>query len=241
MDWLDPILADPSLLLNPQTIIRIGGLTLLVLVVFAETGLLVGFFLPGDSLLFTAGMLTALHILPSDLFTVMGSLMLATFAGDQLGYWIGRTGGKRVFQRPKSWVFRPEYVTMTRTFYDKYGAVTLIAGRFLPIIRTFAPVMAGVAHMPYYRFLTFSAIGGIAWPGTLVPVGYFLGQIPIIQRNYEYLVLALVVGTAIPIVTFIRKARKQAAVDKAEQEQAQSQAAHAVEAAMHAPKAEEQA
>jgi membrane-associated protein len=215
MEWLDPILNNPSLLLNPQTIIRIGGLTLLCLVVFAETGLLVGFFLPGDSLLFTAGMLTALGLIPASLLVVLISLSLSTFAGDQVGYWIGRVSGPRVFKREKSWFFRPEYVTMTRTFYDKYGSITLVAGRFLPIIRTFAPVLAGVAHLDYGKFLGFSALGAILWPLSLTSLGYFLGQLEIVQNNYEYLVLALVVFTAIPIISFVRTARKQQKADEA--------------------------
>ncbi|MCX8112528.1 MAG: VTT domain-containing protein [Bacteroidia bacterium] len=197
-------------LFNPKTIIYFGGIGLLALVVFAETGLLIGILFPGDSLLFTAGLLTAVRVIHLPVQLVIGIIGLAAFLGDQSGYWIGWRTGKALFDRPKSLIFRPEYVQLTKKFYQKYGAAVLILGKFLPVVRTFAPLLAGVIQMPYRKFISVSAVGSVAWPVTLVSVGYFLGNIPWVQQYYGWIVLGMIVVTTGPIVwRILKESRKR--------------------------------
>ena len=195
-------------LFNPKTLIYVGGIGLLMAVVFAETGLLVGIIFPGDSLLFTAGLLTAVRVIALPLPLVTGLIALAAFLGDQSGYWIGWRTGKAIFSRPKSFFFRPEYVEMTRNFYKKYGKWVLVLGKFLPIVRTFAPLLAGVIQLPYRQFLVVSVVGASLWPMVLVPAGYFLGNVPWVQVYYEWIVLGIVLITTVPILWRLWKARK---------------------------------
>jgi membrane-associated protein len=203
-DWI-------SALFSPKTIIYYGGMLLLLAVVFAETGLMIGILFPGDSLIFTAGLLTRVDILQHDWPVVAGLIALAAFLGDQSGYFIGWRTGRALFQRPKSLLFRPEYVTMTRNFYQKYGAWVLILGKFLPVIRTFAPLLAGVVEMRYPIFVLMSALGSAAWPFTLVPIGYYLGGLPWVEANYHWIILGLVLVTTGPvIIRLITAARNKA-------------------------------
>ncbi|MFN7878441.1 MAG: DedA family protein, partial [Sphingobacteriia bacterium] len=184
MEWFDTVIGFFQEAVNPESIIKYGGLWLLFLVIFAETGLLIGFFLPGDSLLFTAGLLAADPALSTThasffefgYFSVLFFISISAVVGDNVGYYIGRRYGPRIFVRPESRIFRPEYVQMTRQFFDKHGAKALVLGRFLPIIRTFAPVLAGVAHLEYRRFMFFNLLGGLLWVGGLVSLGYWLGR-----------------------------------------------------------------
>ncbi|GIV22640.1 MAG: membrane protein [Bacteroidia bacterium] len=197
-------------LFNPKTIIHLGGMGLLMAVVFAETGLMVGIIFPGDSLLFTAGLLTSVGVLQLPFYAVAGLIALAAFLGDQSGYWIGWRAGKALFQRPKSFFFRPEYIQLTREYYQKYGAGILILGKFLPIVRTFAPLLAGVIEMTYRHFLIVSLIGAVAWPSVLVTAGYFLGNIPWVQTYYEWIIVGMVVVTTGPIIwRIIRESRQK--------------------------------
>lgn len=211
MEWLDQFWDFLGKLLNPRTIIQMGGIFLLAAVVYAETGLLVGFFLPGDSLLFTAGLLTAQDVIDYPLVVVVLTVALAAVLGDITGYTIGARLGPRVFRRRESLLFKPEYVTMTRQFYEKHGGRALILGRYLPIIRTFAPVFAGVVRMPLRRFVLFSILGALTWAGVLIPVGYFLGAvIPNLEDYLGYIVIGLVVVTTVPIIhTLRRETRKR--------------------------------
>jgi len=195
-------------LFNPKTLIHLGGIGLVMGVVFAETGLLVGIIFPGDSLLFTAGLLTAVGVLKLPFVTVAAFIALAAFLGDQSGYWIGWRTGRALFSRPKSLFFRPEYVTLTRDFYRKYGSWVLILGKFLPIVRTFAPLLAGVIEMPYWKFLFMSSLGSLAWPAVLVSAGYFLGEVPWVQAYYEWIIVALVVVTTGPILWRVARAAR---------------------------------
>lgn len=224
-------------LVNPQSIIHYGGLWLLVFVIFAETGLLVGFFLPGDSLLFTAGLLSAdpkfggterifdLHIANLLIFVTVAAIL-----GDSLGYYIGKRGGPKVFNRPKSWFFKPEYVTTTSKFYQKHGDKTLIIGRFLPIVRTFAPVLAGVVALEYRRFVSYNVIGGVLWVFSLTLMGYFLGSsFPWIREYYEYFVIGFVLVTTVPIVRMIIKESKARKAQNKTDEELAEEAQHDVE------------
>ncbi len=183
---------------------------LLLAVVFAETGLMIGIIFPGDSLIFTAGLVTRVGILDHPWPLVAILIATAAFLGDQSGYFIGWRTGIALFSRQKSLFFRPEYVTMTRNFYQRYGAWVLILGKFLPVIRTFAPLLAGVVSMRYFLFVSMSLIGSLAWPFILVPVGYYLGGIEWVHENYHWIIIAIVVVTTGPvIVRLIRAARSK--------------------------------
>lgn len=198
-------------LMHPQSIIHYGGLYLLVIVVFAETGVMVGFFLPGDSLLFTAGLLTAAGVIDNSIFTVLISVSLAAILGDNLGYFVGKKMGQSLFKKKESWLFKPEYVTITKQFYDKHGGKALIVGRFLPIIRTFAPILAGVVNLEYSKFILYSITGGVLWVFSLILAGYFLGRyVPGVKEYLEYIIIFMVIVTAIPIVKTFLKERAEA-------------------------------
>lgn len=156
------------------------GIFAIIFVIFAESGLLIGFFLPGDSLLFTAGALYATGILPGNvplsihLFIVL--LFLAAFLGDTVGYWFGRKAGPRIFKKPDARIFKQSYIQQAQNFYEKHGGKTIIMARFVPIVRTFAPIVAGAAKMEYKKFLTFNIIGGLAWTVGITYLGYFAGK-----------------------------------------------------------------
>ena len=200
--------------LDPKSLIDDVGLWGVFAVVFAESGLLVGFFLPGDSLLFTAGFLAsgpssvdeALHL-------PLGFLLIGTFvaavAGDQVGYLLGRRAGPAIFRRPNSRFFKQENVDKAHAFFDKYGAKTIVLARFVPIVRTFAPVVAGVSRMTYRTFVTFNVIGGFLWAIGVTLLGYFLGQVDVIEENLELAILTVVAISLLPIVRELWLSRRQ--------------------------------
>lgn len=174
-------------------------------VVFAETGLLVGFIFPGDSLLFTVGVVAGAGKL--DIVSICAVLVVASILGDQSGYFIGHRTGPAIFNRPDSRFFKQEYVRRTHHFYEKHGGKTLIYAKFIPIIRTFAPFMAGVARMPYFRFLSFNVFGGLGWVLLMTLLGYFLGGVDIVRRNFEKVVLLIIFLSLIPVFLQAYKAR----------------------------------
>jgi membrane-associated protein len=180
---------------------------ILFLVIFAETGLVVFPFLPGDSILFIAG--TVIAIAGLNIHVLVLVLIAAAVMGDSVNYAVGRYIGPKVFHEPESRWFKREYLERTQAFYDKYGGLTIIIGRFVPIIRTFAPFLAGVAGMPYHRFLSFNVIGGIAWITSLVYAGYLLGNIPWVKQNLTYIVLGLVLVSLIPAISTYVKERRE--------------------------------
>jgi len=188
-----------SLLGNPL------GMAGLFAIVFAETGLLVGFFLPGDSLLFSVGV--ASGATSNNVYLLAGMLMCAAIIGDNVGYFLGYQAGPRIFNKPKSRLFHPDHLRRTRDFYDKYGARAIVYARFVPIVRTCTPFIAGVARMNYARFLTFSLFGGIFWIAFMTTLGYQLGRIALVQRNFEKVVLGIVALSLVPVVLEIRKKR----------------------------------
>src|SRR5947207_11400030 len=159
-------------LYDVEGIIRWGGLLMLVVIIFAETGLMVGFFLPGDSLLVTAGVFSAAGHL--ELWTLLAAVTAAAIVGDQVGYWIGYRAGPLLFRREDSLLFKRRHLLRAHAFYERHGGKTIILARFMPIIRTFAPVVAGVARMEYRRFLAFNIFGGIGWVFSMILTGYFL-------------------------------------------------------------------
>ncbi len=192
-------------------LIRWGGYFVLVAIVFAETGLLVGFFLPGDSLLITAGLVSAAGGL--NIWWLNALLMVAAISGDSVGYAIGARIGLRLFTREKSLLFNPRHVERTRHFYARHGAKTIVIARFVPIIRTFAPVVAGVGQMRYRRFLLYNVAGGVGWVLSMTWAGYLLGRaIPNIDKYVHVLVIAVIVLSVIPIgVEILRERRRRAA------------------------------
>jgi len=179
---------------------------ILFAVIFAETGLVVLPFLPGDSLLFVAGTVAASAALNVHLLVAL--LIVAAILGDSVNYAIGRSIGPKVYSRPDSRWFRQEHLRRTQAFYDRYGAITIIIGRFIPIVRTFAPFLAGVAQMPYRRFLAYNVIGGILWISSLVYAGYVFGNIPWVKDNLTLIVIAIVVVSLIPAVTTFLQERR---------------------------------
>lgn len=173
------------------------GIAGLLGIVFAETGLLVGFFLPGDSLLFSVGF--ASGAAGVNLYFLAGLLMCAAIIGDNVGYFLGRQSGPRIFRRPKSRFFHPDHLKRTKKFYEKYGARAIVYARFIPIIRTCTPFISGVAEMPYPRFLFFSLFGGTLWIAFMMTIGYKLGQVPIVRRNFEKAILGVIFLSLLPM------------------------------------------
>jgi membrane-associated protein len=189
-----------------DVIIRNYGLwthLLLFLIIFCETGLVVTPILPGDSLLFAVGTFAALGSL--DLAWVLVSLSVAAVAGDTVNYWIGNLVGPKVFAQEKSRFFKKEYLDRTHQFYEKYGGKTIIIARFVPIIRTFAPFVAGIGAMTYPRFIAYNIVGGVGWILSLVLAGYFFGNIPIVKNNFSLVILAIIIISVLPgVIEFVR-------------------------------------
>ncbi|MBZ5596575.1 MAG: VTT domain-containing protein [Acidobacteriia bacterium] len=202
-------LTDPERLIQLLSGILAGwvGYALLFAIVFSETGLLVGFFLPGDSLLFTVGVVAG----AGDLNIVIVNLVLmaAAMIGDSTGYLIGRSTGPRIFNRPDSRLFKRDHLVRTQRFYEKHGGKTIIYARFIPIIRTFAAFIAGVAGMPYLRFLPFSVCGATGWVAFMTLLGYKLGKVPFIRQYFDKVVLLIIVLSLLPAISEIIKARRQ--------------------------------
>jgi membrane-associated protein len=192
-------------------LVRWGGYVVLVAIVFTETGLLVGFFLPGDSLLITAGLVAASGAL--SIWWLNALLIAAAVVGDSVGYAIGRRVGPRLFTRPKSRFFNPRHVERTRAFYARHGAKAIVIARFVPIIRTFAPVVAGVGQMEYRRFLLYNIVGGVGWVTSMTWAGYLLGQtVPNIGDHIHIVIAVVIVLSLIPIaVELIRERRRRSA------------------------------
>jgi membrane-associated protein len=195
-------------LTDVETLVRVGGLAAMTAIVFAETGLLIGFFLPGDSLLVTAGVFAAAGKL--NVWHVIGLLSVAAIVGDTVGYWFGRRVGAALFKRPKSLLFNPEHLRRAHDFYEKHGGKTIIIARFMPIIRTFAPIVAGMGRMDYRRFISFNVFGGIFWVLSMTGIGYFLGRIPGVREHIEIVIVIVVFLSILPgIIAFLREWRKK--------------------------------
>lgn len=183
-----------------------GTLTygILFLIIFCETGLVVTPILPGDSLLFATGTFAALGSLDVGLIIIL--LSIAAIAGDTVNYWIGYLVGPKVFAKEKSRLFNKEYLDRTHRFYQKYGGKTIIIARFIPIIRTFAPFVAGIGRMTYKRFIAYNILGGIGWIATFVLGGYFFGNIPLVKNNFALIILAIIIISVLPaIIEFVRQ------------------------------------
>jgi membrane-associated protein len=175
-----------------------AGYAMLTGIVFAETGLLIGFVLPGDSLLFTIGVVAGAGEL--NLVVIMLLLISASMLGDWSGYLLGRRAGPAIFNRPDSRFFKQEHLQRTKAFYEKHGGKTIIYAKFVPIIRTFAPFVAGVANMRYMRFLSFDIFGGVGWVFSMTMLGYVLGEVPLVRRHFEKFVLLIIFVSLLPII-----------------------------------------
>ncbi|MEU6600270.1 DedA family protein [Streptomyces flaveolus] len=198
---LGPSWLDPNYLLDTYSI---WGL---LLIVFAESGLLIGFFLPGDSLLFTCGLLITSGDLDFPLWAAIALICLAAILGDQAGYMFGKKVGPSLFNRPDSRLFKQENVTKAHEFFEKYGPKSLVLARFVPIVRTFTPIIAGVSGMKYRSFLTFNVIGGVLWGAGVTLLGSWLGNIGFVKKNIEAILILIVLVSVIPIAIEYLRAR----------------------------------
>ncbi|SRR6185295_14030904 len=203
-------LTDPERLIQLLSTILTGWLGYLLLfgIVFAETGLLVGFFLPGDSLLFTVGVVAGAGKL--NLYVVNAVLMAAAIIGDSTGYLLGRSTGPHIFNRPDSRFFKREHLIRTHEFYEKHGGKTIIYARFIPILRTFAPFVAGAAEMNYARFFAYNIFGGIGWVAAMTLLGYTLGSVPFVRRNFDKVILLIIAISLAPAILEVWKSRTKA-------------------------------
>jgi membrane-associated protein len=194
--------------LDPTHLINTFGLIGTMVVIFAETGLLVGFFLPGDSLLFTAGLLVAGGLV-APLWAVLLLLPLAAVLGNLVGYWIGHRAGPAVFNRPNSRLFKAEHVDRSRAFFDRNGARTIVLARFVPIVRTFATVMAGASRMDVRRYALYSVVGGVVWAAGVTLLGYWLGQVAVVRQHVELFILMIVAVSLVPVALEYLRTRRR--------------------------------
>jgi membrane-associated protein len=201
---MQPIIEFFSKLQNLEELIRWGGYIVLVVIVFSETGLFFGFFLPGDSLLVTAGLFAGKGDL--DIFVLFAILATAAIVGDATGFEIGRLSGRRIFARDDSRFFKKRHLVRTQQFYERHGGKTIILARFVPIVRTFAPLVAGVAGMTYRRFALFNITGAVLWVGSMLGIGYVLGRtIPNIEKYLHFVIAGVIFLSILPgIVSYLR-------------------------------------
>jgi membrane-associated protein len=210
VEWIKDVVTEFfRTVYNVPELIRLGGLLGLVLVVFAETGLMVGFFLPGDSLLVTAGLFAAKGDL--DIVWLNLAVIAAAIIGDATGYWIGYRAGKALYSRPNSFFFRRDHLIKTHEFYERHGGKTIVIARFMPILRTFAPVVAGAAEMTYRRFAIYNIAGGIGWVLSMTLTGYFLGRaVPDLEKHIHIVVAVVIFLSLLPALIAWARARMQA-------------------------------
>jgi len=205
---MDALIELLKQLIDPDWIIAHGGLFLIAFIIFAETGLFVGFFLPGDSLLFITGMIIAgakndpipFQSYPLNLVFWILLLTMAAILGNMMGYWFGKKSGPLLFERKETWLFKRKHLEHAHDFYEKRGGVAIIAARFLPVVRTFAPIVAGVVHMNYKKFFFYNVIGAISWIAALTTLGFVLGENAWIKEHLEWIIIAIVLITTAPVL-----------------------------------------
>lgn len=200
-------------LLDPDWLARHGGLYFVALIVFAETGLFIGFFLPGDTLLFIAGMMIANAVLPFDapaanLFYWVAVVAAAGILGNYVGYWFGRKSGDMLFARKDTWLFKKRHLYQAKEFYEKKGGGAIVLARFLPVVRTFAPIVAGVVKMDVKKFSCYNVIGSLLWVGSIVGAGFLLGENVWVKENLEKIIIGIVALTTAPVAFKMWKGRK---------------------------------
>jgi len=198
-----------EILLSSEKLIHYGGLTLLLVIIFAETGLVIGFIFAGDALLFTAGLLCG-NELSVNIWLLVISVIVAAFAGNVVGFLTGRYFGHKLLMKKDNWFFKQRHLDKSRAYYEKYGGIALIAGRFIPVIRTFVPILAGTIEMNFWKFNVYNIIGAVLWSGTLIPLGYLVGKkIPASVDNIEYFVLGITLITMTILIRGIIKFKKK--------------------------------
>ncbi|MFI2714305.1 DedA family protein [Micromonospora sp. NPDC018662] len=211
------LLAVGPSFLDPEWLISTFGLIGIMVIIFAESGLLIGLFLPGDSLLFTAGLLVAGgRYLHQPLWLVCMLAAVAAIIGDQVGYLFGKRVGPSLFRRPNSRLFKQENVQRANAFFARYGARSIVLARFVPIVRTFTPVVAGVSRMHYRTFVTYNVLGGVLWGTGVTVLGYFLGQISFVKSNIEFILIAIVLISVLPIGVQLLRSRRRSATSATE-------------------------
>lgn len=205
-----------SLLLDSEKLIAYGGLTLLLIIIFAETGLFFGFIFPGDALLLTAGLLCSTDNFDVNIFLLLFSVSIVAILGNITGYATGKYFGKRLFTRNDSFFFKKKHLTITQNYFHKYGGAALIIGRFLPVLRTFAPIMAGATEINFVKFNIYNVLGAIIWVWTLIPLGFLLGrQFPLLVNEVEYIFVFVALATSIVfILGYMKQKRKMKAEEK---------------------------
>lgn len=195
-------------LTDPQSIIQYGGFWFLLFIIFAETGLLAGFFLPGDNLVFISGLLCATkpHLLHVSFPVLITSMIGAAVIGNMFGFWFGKKTGEKLYGRKDSFLFKKKHLEITKAYYEKHGGKTLILGRFLPIVRTFAPILAGIIKIKFATFMLYNVIGAVGWIGSIGSIAFYLGkQYPQVENYLGYIFITLIILTALPIVvSYIR-------------------------------------
>jgi membrane-associated protein len=216
IELLKTLLADPDKLMHWIT--DHGGLYLVMFIIFAETGLFVGFFLPGDSLLFVTGITIANTMspttsTPANLAYWMVLISIAGILGNFVGYWFGKKSGHLLMKRPDSWIFKKKHLIQAHDFYEKKGGAAILLARFLPIVRTFAPIVGGMAEMNYKKFVRYNIIGCVAWVFSMTMAGYLLGEIPWVKTNLEKIVIIIILVTTAPVLfkMFFGRGKKEAA------------------------------
>jgi membrane-associated protein len=198
-----------ELLLNSERLIQTGGLILLLIVVFAETGIFFGFIFPGDALLFTAGILCGTKDLQTNIFLLIILLCIAAITGNATGYLTGKYLGRTLFHKKDTFFFKQKHLETTKIFYKKYGGISLIAGRFIWIVRTFVPILAGAIDMNFWKFNYYNVVGAVIWVGSLVSLGYLLGrQIPESAQNIEYIIAGITLVVMTILFAGVRKIRQ---------------------------------
>lgn len=218
LNWITDLFTDEGV----RDIVAKGGYLVLFLIIFAETGLLIGFFLPGDSLLVTTGLLIAIGAVDMNIFLLNILLISAAIIGDAVGYYIGKRMGQKLYEKPDGKIFKREHIIKTHEFYEKHGGKTIIIARFVPIVRTFAPVVAGAAQMTYRKFATYNIVGGILWISVCTFLGYILGNtIPNVTSYLHYILGAVILISILPPAIEILKERKRRKNLRATAEQTQ--------------------
>lgn len=196
-------------LFQPENLIRAGGLALLLLIVFAETGLFFGFFLPGDSLLFVAGLLSGSRYLPAPLWLTMMLVIIAAASGTTVGYGFGYWAKAYLRKRKENLFYRKRYLDITKDFYSRYGMMTFIIGRFLPVVRTFIPILAGIVRIDFTKFFVYNVVGAVIWTGSFMIAGHWLGNaFPAIINHLDIIVAGMILVSSVPIVTSWLKYRR---------------------------------
>ena len=198
-----------SSLLDSQKLIHYGGLTLLLIIIFIETGFVFGFFFPGDTLLFTAGLLCGTNDLDINIFFLLFSVTGAAILGNLTGYISGKYFGKKLFAKEDSFFFKKRHLETTKFYYEKYGGASIIAGRFLPVVRTFVPILAGTIDMNFFKFKLYNITGAFLWVWTLIPIGYFLGnKFPQLIHQLEYFIIGIFLVTTFFLIKGYLKIKK---------------------------------